>query len=72
MSRLLCVRKSGKSMYHYRRKRNERVIQPSRLSDIASLERQLQAAAAHTETHRVHVDVVDQRRAILRLCVIHR
>ena len=36
-----------------------------RLADVAGLECHLQTAAAHAESHRIHVDVIRQRRSCI-------
>lgn len=47
--------------HHDRSYWHECIIHPPCLRHAASLERDLQAAAAHPKAHRVHVDVIWQR-----------
>lgn len=60
----------GGVRYQNGSKRHKRVVQSPSLGNVTSLERQLQAAAAHAESHGVHVDVIYERRSVLCLCAI--
>jgi hypothetical protein len=53
--------------YHYGSKGDEGIIHAARVFDITTLERQLKTTATHAETHRIHVDVIDEGSAMPRL-----
>lgn len=46
----------------------KRIVHPSSFINVACLKRYLETAAAHSETHGVHIDMIRESSTVLSLC----